>query len=150
MALLEDIFKGGAEGIFGGIAKIIGLFKADPNIAATSAATIAAAEAQLRQAELDYELKLSLAQTEIDKIEAGSSDKFTSRWRPFVGWTCGVSLGFSTMGVPLLTWLSASIAAGKMQPVPTPDNGLLITILVAMLGVGGMRSFDKLNGTARK
>lgn len=147
MPILEDIFKGGTEGIFGGIAKVISLFKADPNISAQSAALATQAEAALKQAELDYELKLSLAQTEINKLEAASTDKFTSRWRPAVGWTCCLGLLYATILAPVLGWLALNISGWK-QP-PTLNTDVLTTTLFAMLGIAGMRSFDKLKGTAR-
>jgi hypothetical protein len=143
-----SLFAGGIEGVLKGAKDVIGAFKADPTIVAQNAAKLAELEVAIKQAELDYELKLSLAQVEIDKIEAASSDKFTSRWRPAVGWVCCLGLLYATLLAPLLGWLALNVAGWK-QP-PTLNTDVLTTTLFAMLGIAGMRSFDKLKGTARK
>lgn len=150
MPVIADLFRGGIEGVLGSVATIIGKFKADPNIAAKSAADIAAAEAMLQKAQLDFEVGMATAQAEINKIEAGSSDKFTSRWRPFVGWTCGVGLAMASIIGPFFTWISAWVATGKPGAFPIPDLSTLMPVLVGMLGIGTMRSFDKMQGTARR
>ncbi len=147
---VASIFKGGIEGVLSSVGDIISKFKADPAIAAKAQAEIAVAAAQLEAAQAQYENQLLVAQAEINKIEAGSSDKFTSRWRPFVGWTCGVGLAYAGILSPFLSWISVWIATGKPGPAPEVDTSQLIPILLGMLGVGTMRSFDKLKGTARK
>ena len=144
---VASIFEGGIKGVLGSVSEIIARFKADPNIAATASAEIAKAEAALRQAELDYELKLSLAQTKINEIEAGSSDKFVSRWRPAIGWICAIGLLYATFLAPVLDWLGHNIVGWK-EP-PTLNVEVLTTTLFAMLGIAGMRSFDKLKGTSK-
>ncbi len=147
---IGSIFAGGAEGIFKGISDIIGKFKADPNIAAQSAATIAQAEAALKQAQNDYELKMALAQVEVNKIEAASSNSFTSNWRPAIGWICGAGFAYAAVLSPFLTWISFWIANGKPGPAPVLDTSTLMPVLLGMLGLGTMRSFDKMQGTVRK
>lgn len=142
-----SLFAGGIEGVLKGAKDVIGAFKADPTLTMQAQQKLAELELEIKKAELDYELKLSLAQTEIDKIEAGSSDKFTSRWRPAVGWTCCLGLLYATILAPLLGWLSGNIAGWKTPP--TLNTDVLTTTLFAMLGIAGMRSFDKLKGTAR-
>ncbi len=147
---LASIMKGGVEGVLSSVGDIIGRFKATPDIAAKAQADIAVASAELEKAQALYDNQLLVAQAEINKIEAGSSDKFTSRWRPFVGWTCGVGLAYAGILSPFLSWISVWIATGKPGPAPEVDTSQLIPILLGMLGVGTMRSFDKLKGTARK
>lgn len=97
--------------------------------------------------EIDVDLQLALAQSDINKIEAASSDPFTSGWRPFIGWVCGV--GFATQFVigPWGTW----IAALNDKPIPFPqmDVATMMPLLFGMLGLGAFRSYDKLKGTAR-
>lgn len=149
MSVVSDLFAGGVQGVLGTIGDIIGRFKANPDIMAKAQADIAVAEAALKQAELDYETKLSLAQVEINKIEAASPSWVSSNWRPFVGWICGTGLAMASIVGPLFTWISGWIATGKPGPFPTPDMGVLMPVLIGMLGIGGMRSFDKLKGTAR-
>ena len=141
-----SIMKGGVEGLLGSVATIIGKFKANPDIAAKASADIAVAEAALRQAELDYETKLALAQVEINKIEAASTNWFTSNWRPAVGWICAAGFFYATVGYPLLCWISINYG---WKPAPQIDPTILLSVLFGMLGIGGMRSYDKMKGTAR-
>lgn len=147
---IASIFAGGAEGLLKGIGDIIGKFKADPTIMAQNAEKIAELELAHRKAELEAEVALSVAQTKINEIEAASSDKFVSRWRPAVGWICGSGLSYGLIFQPLLTWVSGWITTGHPPPAPTLDTALLTTTLFGMLGLGYMRSYDKSKGTAVK
>jgi hypothetical protein len=146
MSVITDIFKGGAEGVFSGIAKVIGTFKTDPTIAASHAAKLAELDIAFQQAQMQFEVALVQAQTKINEIEAGSADKFTSRWRPAAGWLGVVGLAYSVIAYPLLTWASLNFAWKTPPPL---DTGVLVTLLMGMLGIGGMRSFDKMKGTSR-
>lgn len=87
------------------------------------------------------------AQTEINKVEAASASLFVSGWRPAVGWVCVGGLVYTFVGWPLLTWAS-SIWHFALPPVL--DLGTLLTLLGGMLGLGGLRSFEKINGVASK
>lgn len=96
--------------------------------------------------ELDAQLQQALAQAETNKVEAASADPFTSRWRPFIGWICGAGLGVQFLVGPLFTWAAALMD----HPVVFPelDMGTLLTLLLGMLGLGGMRTVEKLKGKA--
>ena len=83
--------------------------------------------------------EINKAQLEVNKVEAGSTNLFVSGWRPFVGWTCGVALCYHFILQPFLTFLL--YAFGYQIVLPTFDMGTLTTILLGMLGLGGMRSF---------
>jgi len=144
---LTSVFEGGAAGIFKGIGDIIGKFKADPTVAMNNAQKLAELEIATKQAELQAELALTLAQTKINEIEAASTDKFTSRWRPAVGWICAGGLAYSTVIGPVLGWLGQNIF--HWQTLPVLNVEVLTTTLFALLGIGGMRSFDKLKGTTK-
>jgi hypothetical protein len=85
------------------------------------------------------------AQTDIDKIEAASSSIFVAGWRPAVGWVCGIGFGIQVLG-PLLEWLAT--LCGHPVKFPVMDASLVGSTLAALLGLGGMRSWDKKNGTA--
>lgn len=95
---------------------------------------------------LDAAVKLSQAQTDVNKAEASSADKFTSRWRPFIGWICGAGLAVQFLVGPLFTWIVA--LAGHPVVFPQLDMGTLLTLLAGMLGLGGMRTVEKLQGKA--
>lgn len=88
-----------------------------------------------------------LGQLQINLEEAKSSRIFVSGWRPFCGWVCGGAFAYSFILQPFLAFGYAMFAA-KLPPLPTLDSGALMTILLGLLGLGGMRSFDKAKGTS--
>lgn len=90
---------------------------------------------------LTAETELAKAQAEINKIEAASEDKFVRRWRPFIGWVCGVAFAYHFVAQPLLAFLFA--ASGHNFDLPEFDMDALTTVLLGMLGLGTMRSFEK-------
>lgn len=108
----------------------------------------AKAEALQKLAELEQsgDLAVIAGQIEINKIEAASTDPFTSRWRPFIGWVCGSALAIQLIVAPLAVQIST--IAGRPVPLVTMDVSLLTTLLVGMLGFGGMRTVEKLNKVA--
>lgn len=95
--------------------------------------------------QIEADLQLALAQTEINKIEATSPDKFVSGWRPAMGWCLVAIFAANYLGVPMLAWLSFAV---DIPPPPRLEIGEVIPILLGMLGLGSMRSFDKLKGSA--
>ena len=90
--------------------------------------------------------EINKAQIEVNKIESGSSSLFKSGWRPFVGWTCGVALCYHFVLQPFLMFVLFSI--GKPMELPVFDMSTLTTVLLGMLGLGGMRSFEKTKKSA--
>src|ERR1700675_2817846 len=101
MSLISDIFAGGTEGVLKGVKDIIGTFKADP-------LELAKLNIELSKAQATLDLGLSQAQTRINEVEAASQDKFTSRWRPAVGWICGFGLAYSFIVQPFAVFLLAA------------------------------------------
>ena len=105
------------------------------------------------QAKLNHELKTELhkanmAQVEINKIEAGHKSIFVSGWRPFVGWTCGIAMLYHFLLQPIIIFSLS--AFGISFVLPSFDMGSLMTVLMGMLGLGGLRTFEKTKGIARK
>tara|TARA_R110001583_G_scaffold50879_1_gene158743 strand:+ start:408 stop:779 length:372 start_codon:yes stop_codon:yes gene_type:complete len=90
--------------------------------------------------------EINKAQVEVNKIESGSSSLFKSGWRPFVGWTCGIALCYHFVLQPFLMFVLLSI--GKPMELPVFDMSTLTTVLFGMLGLGGMRSFEKIKKSA--
>jgi hypothetical protein len=104
---------------------------------------------RLKQLELEYQLKLQnmeheqvIAQQEVNKVEAASPDKYVSRARPTSLWICNLALFYSFLGYPFLQWYCVMFAP-LIVPPPLPNVDYLFVLLGALLGVGGMRSFDK-------
>lgn len=108
------------------------------------------AEALLKLKELEQSGDLSViaGQNEINKIEAASPTLFVSGWRPFVGWVCASALAAQLVLGPLLSW--GSDLFGRPVRFPSLETELLTTLLVGMLGLGGMRTVEKLQGVDRK
>jgi hypothetical protein len=103
----------------------------------------AAATQKLLEMQQNGDLAVIAAQSHINEIEAGNANLFVAGWRPAVGWVC--ALGFAIMCFsPLLSWAAA--LAGHPVVVPAIPTEGLMTILIGMLGLGGMRTVEKLNG----
>ena len=104
------------------------------------------------KANLDHALKpachsANLAQIEINKQEAAHKSMFVAGWRPFVGWTCGVALAYHFVISPILSFVL--VLAGVQISMPTFEFSQLSTILMGMLGLGGLRSYEKMKGVQR-
>jgi len=101
---------------------------------------------------LNHELELELhrsniAQLEINKVEAAHKSVFVSGWRPACAWMCTTALGYHFILQPIIVFLFA--LSGETIPLPEFDMNALLTILLGMLGLGGMRSFEKMKGVNR-
>ena len=90
--------------------------------------------------------EINKAQIEVNKVEANSNSLFVAGWRPFVGWTCGVALCYHFVLQPFLLFLVYSF--GYQVDLPVFDMSTLTTILLGLLGLGGMRSFEKVKRSA--
>ena len=90
----------------------------------------------------------TMGQIEINKIEAASTSWFTSGWRPSIGWVCSLSLLWSYLGHGILSWLLV-IFAPDLTPPPRLEGGEVMPLVLAMLGMGGIKSFDLLKGTRK-
>ena len=115
----------------------------------------AAADAKLKALELaqkgdlaalDAELRLALGQLEVNKAEA-ATDMFRGGWRPAVGWVCVVGLAYQFVLQPVLPWLVALFGA-QVPPLPAIDNEALMVLLTGMLGLGGLRTIERVKGKA--
>lgn len=115
----------------------------------------AAADAKLRVMELaqkgelavlDAEMKLALGQIEVNKAEA-TTDMFRGGWRPAVGWVCVAGLGYQFVLQPVLPWVVALFGA-QVPPLPAIDNETLLVLLTGMLGLGGLRTIERVKGKA--
>lgn len=97
--------------------------------------------------ELEADLQRAQMQADVNKVEAASADPFTSRWRPFIGWICGCALAWHYIGTPFAGWIL--LMTGETTPIPTVELGDLIVILLGMLGLGGLRTAEKITGVAK-
>lgn len=87
-----------------------------------------------------------VGQSQINTAEATSPNKFISYWRPFIGWICGFAFAWHFILMPMV--LFAFTLSGKTVPLPSFDMQTLITVLFGMLGLGAMRTVEKIQGVA--
>ena len=87
-------------------------------------------------------------QVELNKIEAAHRSIFVAGWRPFIGWICGVALAWHFLGHPLAQWASAVWATPPAVP-PLLDDSNLMELVLALLGLSGLRTFEKVQGRSR-
>ena len=106
-----------------------------------------AAEAQraIESALLENAAQINLAQIEVNKAEAQHRTIFVAGWRPFIGWVCGVALAWHFVGVPVTIFFIAW-AGAEVPELPAFDMNSLMTVLMGMLGLGGLRTFEKMKG----
>jgi len=132
---------------------------------------------QIALQERQLDTQLLLGQIEVNKEEARHGSIFVAGWRPFIGWVGGAALAYQFVFYPLLIWIWALLQAGGVipchldqtiamemiktlgsnaanectftPPPPLPGDALF-AIVTGMLGIGGMRSFDKLKNTDTK
>jgi|TARA_R110000823_G_scaffold219924_2_gene348684 hypothetical protein len=89
-----------------------------------------------------------LAQLEINKAEAASGSLFKGGWRPFVGWICGVALLYHFILTPLILF-GVGLSGATIPPLPEFDMSSLMTVLMGMLGLGGLRTYEKQKGLTK-
>ena len=107
----------------------------------------AEAEREITAALTEHLAKIDLAQLEVNKVEAASSSVWTSGWRPCVGWVCAAALGYTYVLQPIFVFIL--VQTGHLVEMPALDIGSLMPILMGMLGLGGLRSYEKVKGVAR-
>jgi hypothetical protein len=86
-------------------------------------------------------------QLDINKVEAANPSVFVSGWRPFIGWVCGVACAWNWIGLKIALFIAAYLGNPlDMQPA---DVSEMMPVLLGMLGLGGLRTVEKLKGVNR-
>ena len=109
-----------------------------------------ASEAKLKLLEMQQngELAQMTSQTDINKIEASNTSIFVSGWRPAIGWVCALALFYQYLLKPLASSLLPAFGIQVPPLVGLDDN--LWQLMMGMLGMGGLRTFEKVQGVASK
>jgi hypothetical protein len=102
---------------------------------------------------LEHELKNSLneanlAQISVNKTEAQHHSIFVAGWRPAIGWVAAIGFAYTFVLQPFLQWIM--IMQGVEGTLPEINTEILFELVIAMLGMAGLRSFEKLNGVSRR
>tara|TARA_R100000963_G_scaffold31375_1_gene22773 strand:- start:324 stop:731 length:408 start_codon:yes stop_codon:yes gene_type:complete len=107
----------------------------------------AKAERDIEQQLSAHLAKIDLAQLDINKQEAAHRSIFVAGWRPFIGWTCGLALAYTYVIQPVLVFGLGQ--AGYLITLPTMELGEMMPVLMGMLGLGGLRTFEKFKGVTK-
>lgn len=99
-------------------------------------------------AAISNEFILQSGQIETNKIEAANASWFVAGWRPFVGWVCGFALSYAAIIEPIARFI-ASVAFGYLGVFPVINTEITMQILLGLLGLGGMRTFEKYHGKTK-
>jgi roadblock/LC7 domain-containing protein len=110
------------------------------------------AEAEKARNQLEAQLvtaanAAAMAQVEVNKIEAAHSSVFVAGWRPSIGWVCAAGLAWAFVLAPITSWALMVLSIKAELPAIQFDH--LFELVLAMLGIGGLRTFEKLRGVAR-
>jgi roadblock/LC7 domain-containing protein len=110
------------------------------------------AAAERAKAEMEQQLvtaanAAAMAQVEVNKVEAAHSSVFIAGWRPSIGWVCAAGLAWAFVVAPIASW--ALTVLGIKAELPAIQFDHLFELVLAMLGIGGLRTFEKMRGVAR-
>ena len=128
------------------VLKIANKFVKDPQAQAELALETAKLKQQDEFKAIDAALQTAQMQADVNKVEAGSADPFTSRWRPCVGYVCAAGLAYAAILEPCLRLFA--VLSGASPSLPAVDTTLTMQLLFGLLGLGGMRSAEKIKGAA--
>lgn len=92
--------------------------------------------------------EISLAQIAVNKEEAASGSLFKGGWRPFIGWVCGSAFAYHFVLQPLMIF-GIAVYGLDLPTLPVFDMASLMTVLGGLLGLGGLRTFEKVKGVEK-
>ncbi len=92
--------------------------------------------------------ELAKAQLEVNKVEAAHHSLFVSGWRPFIGWTCGLGMFGNFITIPFANFVLALFSIDIVIPLVPLET--MMPVLMGMLGLGAMRSYEKSKDVHRK
>ena len=111
-------------------------------------AAAASAKRELIKLQQSGDLAVMAGQMKINEIEAGNASLFVSGWRPAIGWVCGAACAWNWIGLPMVK-VGLGLLAIKLELAPANLTEMM-PILLGMLGLGGLRTLEKVQGVAAK
>ena len=130
------------------IAKIIDKLIPDKEAASKAKLELIRLEQEGELAELSAMVEMNKAQAEVNKQEAAHKSLFVAGWRPALGWTCAIGIFWQFVGHPLASF-GLSLADVQAE-LPSINTESLFELVLAMLGMGGLRTYEKLKGISRE
>ncbi|MBP1179956.1 3TM-type holin [Methylobacterium sp. PvR107] len=121
----------------------------DPNAKAAAQAEIEQALTLRETALVNATMEIAKAQSTVNLAEAQGNDRFSARWRPSVGWICAAGFGYQFVLAPVLTWatnLAGVMIGAAIPPAPTLSINDLMVVLTGILGLGGLRTVERVQG----
>ena len=91
--------------------------------------------------------ELAKRQLEVNKVEAAHKSLFVSGWRPFIGWTCGLGMFGNFITIPFSNFVLALFSIDIVIPLVPLET--MMPVLMGMLGLGAMRTYEKKNAVHR-
>ena len=128
--------------------KVIERLWPDPAQAASAKLELLKMQQTGELAQLAAETDLAKGQLAINQAEAQSASVFVSGWRPALGWVCGAAFAWNWVGLPIARFGMA--VWGHPMELASADMSEMLPVLFGMLGLGGMRSWEKAKGVAAK
>ena len=106
------------------------------------------AKAELEKALIDNANAINLETIKTNQIEASHRSVWVSGWRPAIGWSCSVGIAWLFIGHPIATWI-AMLSGHEGMVMPTISTDILLELTFAMLGMAGLRTFEKIKGISK-
>lgn len=107
----------------------------------------AQAQREIEERLTNHLANIDLAQIQVNQQEAAHRNLFVAGWRPFVGWSCGLALFYTYLAQPVITFVL--MQQGQYVDLPPVDLGAMMPVLLGMLGLGGLRSWEKARGITK-
>lgn len=156
MSVAKEIFSGAGEGLLKGLGSAAkGIREAISGkeiITGQERLAILEKVSLLENNLISAESSMAIAQIELNKIDAASSDSFRGNWRPAIGWVCVLGLFYQLIFQPLFPWsldtvlLLTNSKMVSLPAMPKLDDTTLFSLISGLLGIGGFRTFEKVRG----
>lgn len=104
-------------------------------------------KSEQEKAQLAAAIQIVQGQLAINQAEASNPSVFVSGWRPFIGWVCGGACAWNWIGLPVAKFTATFY--GQSLTMAPADISEMMPVLLGMLGLGAMRTVERLNGAAR-
>lgn len=106
------------------------------------------AKKELEKALVDNANLINLETIKTNQVEANHRSVWVAGWRPAIGWSCSLGIAWLFIGHPIATWIVMLTGHNEMV-MPTIPTDILLELTFAMLGMAGLRTFEKLKGVSK-